>query len=42
MNEVEFLPDWYPRRRKRRARLFALLLVAVCFTLGFAVQRLWN
>jgi hypothetical protein len=43
VSEVEFLPAWYPRRRKRRVRLLMLAasLVAI-FVLGFAVQWLWT
>ena len=42
MSEVEFLPAWYPRRRKRRARLLLLVGLFTLFALGFAAQRMWN
>ena len=42
MSDVEFLPAWYPRRRKRRARLRVLVGLFTLFALGFAVQQLWN
>ena len=43
MSEVEFLPAWYPRRRRRRrARLLVLVGLFALFALGFAAQQLWN
>lgn len=43
MSEVEFLPAWYPRRRKRRARLLMLVGLFTLVAIGFAAaQQLWN
>jgi hypothetical protein len=43
LSEVEFLPAWYPQRRRRRTRLRVLACVlAAISALGFAVQWLWN
>jgi hypothetical protein len=42
VSEVEFLPAWYPRRRKRRLRLLMLVCVFTLFAIGFAAQQLWN
>jgi hypothetical protein len=42
VSEVEFLPAWYPRRRKRRARLLMLVGLFTLFALGLAAQRLWS
>ena len=42
MSDVEFLPAWYSRRRKRRARLLVVVGLFTLFALGFAAQQLWN
>ena len=42
MSEVEFLPAWYPRRRRRRLRLLMLVGAFMLCALGFAAQQLWN
>jgi hypothetical protein len=42
VSEVEFLPAWYWRRRKRRARLLVLVALVALFALGLAIQHLWS
>jgi hypothetical protein len=42
VSAVEFLPAWYPQRRRRRARLLMLVGLFTLFALGFAAQQLWN
>ena len=42
MNDVEFLPDWYPRRARRRVRLIIVGSAAAVLLLLTGVLSLLN
>ena len=41
-NEVEFLPDWYPRRARRRVRLIIGACAAAVLLVVTGVVSLFN
>ena len=42
MNDVEFLPDWYPRRARRRVRLIIAGCAAAVLSLLSGALSLLN
>jgi hypothetical protein len=42
VSEVEFLPAWYRRKRRRRVRLLALAYLVAMLAVGCALSQLWS
>ena len=41
MTEVEFLPAWYPRKRRRRTQIIIGIYIGALVLVGAAIGLMW-